>query len=335
MKLLFLRGQVPTDRDPKEISYTRLKQIDDLWEQLAVQLTKRDDITKILYWGGKRRVFYCDNVGCEWVPSFKRHVHALVPDVIFARGGFKEYDRILKRFPNAVTIYYGAGVRTVPERFYDVILVDTDADRAEAIKRHPNSRVILWVKPAVDFLFTPSENPIIHDVCFVANGGQAKIKNIKWVYKTVPHDIRLYHLGIPSRYKAPQNVFRNRVLRSRMPKELGKCKIGIVPYSSYDSAPRVIPEMLACGLPIVALNTTRAHYFGYCCEAHITVAPKLAFWDVVRQSLDRWTPSTRMDLAEQYRKKSGLASCAVRLRGIIEEELMKKERLFHVRRTIK
>jgi len=198
---------------------------------------------------------------------------------------------------------------------------------------YPDSRVILWTKPAADNVVKRIDMPVIHDVCFVANGGQAKIKNIKWVYKTAPSDLKILHLGFPSKHKPPKNIFRKRVPRIAIAEEMCKCKIGIVPYSSYDSAPRVVPEMLSCGLPIIALRETRANFFGYRNGDNVTVVPKMAFWDFVQTCLNGWDPAWKIDIAESYLERNSMKVCTVKLRGMIEEELIKKERIFHVKRT--
>ena len=51
LKLLFLRGSVPRDRNPNEIKWRSLREVTDLWEILACNLA--DDV-EIVYWGGKR-----------------------------------------------------------------------------------------------------------------------------------------------------------------------------------------------------------------------------------------------------------------------------------------
>ena len=127
MKVLFLRGQVPQDRDPRQIMFDNLDDCDDMWTQLAYRISK-DGYGEIWYWGGKRKVEYKSNFVEKWIPSFKSRDHDINPDVIFCRGGFPEYDRILKRNPDAFKIYYGAGRRFLPHPDfldYDLILQDS------------------------------------------------------------------------------------------------------------------------------------------------------------------------------------------------------------------
>ena len=40
-KLLFLRGQVPQDRDPKQIMFNNIEECDDVWTQLCYGMINR------------------------------------------------------------------------------------------------------------------------------------------------------------------------------------------------------------------------------------------------------------------------------------------------------
>ena len=57
MKLLLLRGQVPQDRDPRQIMFDSLTECDDVWTQLVARLAE-DDYGEVWYWNGRRRVDY-------------------------------------------------------------------------------------------------------------------------------------------------------------------------------------------------------------------------------------------------------------------------------------
>jgi hypothetical protein len=80
-----------------------------------------------------------------------------------------------------------------------------------------------------------------------------------------------------------------------MAKHMSRCKVGIVAVSSsIDSCPRVIPEMLACGLPIIVLNGVRFWQSKYIVPG---VTGELAdndnFWNIVDHvmvNLDSYTP---------------------------------------------
>lgn len=262
MKFLMLRGQVPQDRNPQEIVFDKIEDCDDMWTQLLFAMTYMKDRTELWYWGGKRAHRFSENFTELWVPSFKTYEsNFFAPDVIFCRGGFQEYHHVLKRFPNAIKIYYGAGKRFLPQSGfsdYDIILQDSPQQLEISKAKFPNALSTLYIKPAADNIFYPHEVEKKYDVCFPANGSQAALKGHKFVYDTVPADLKVLNLGNPSKFKVPENIISYRVLRSEMAKNISMCKVGIVTVqSNVDSCPRVIPEMMACGLPIIVLDSVR------------------------------------------------------------------------------
>lgn len=299
LKILMLRGQIPQDRDPQEIVFDTIEEVDDMWSQLVFAMTREEDITELWYWGGTREHRFSKNFTERWVPSFETYRTNFVPDIIFCRGGFPEYHHVLKRFPNAVSIYYGAGRRFLPQlgfTDYNIILQDSPQQLEISKKRFPNSKSILYIKPAADNIFryhNGSEN--IYDVCFPANGAQT-FKGHEFVYSTVPEDISVLNLGNnPRNYKYPDNVTSYRVLRPQMAENISMCKMGIVAVNSdIDSCPRVIPEMLACDTPIVVLDGVRFWREKYIIPG-VTgeVATRRNFWEAVRyvlRNLDKYDP---------------------------------------------
>jgi hypothetical protein len=203
------------------------------------------------------------------------------PDVVFARGGFDEYRPVLKRYKNAFKIFYGAGHRYLPEDHikYDLVLVDSEMQLRKCQNKGLPAQ--LWYKPVAPLFRPMPEIPKEFDVCYVGDGRfpfRAKIKNVNWVYKTVPPDLKLLHLGWSGAYKPPPNVTVRRVQRQDMPAEYARCKVGIVPYTSYDSAPRVIPEMIVCGLNVVVADEVNSIHNTARCPLDKT-------WDTVREYL--------------------------------------------------
>ena len=274
MNVLFLRGPVPRDRDPAEAQYEFLSQSDDMWEHLAHHL---GDKVEVFYWGGNYRRQYNDNMLVRWY-DIKRYTPSFEPDLIFARGGFDETYPFLKRF-KCKKIYYGSGARFNPKHdVFDIVLVDSVR---QAKKVGPKAR--LWVKPAAPH-FKPVAMAKQYDVCFVGDARfpfRIKIKRIDWLYQTCPEDISVLHLGFDGNIKKRKNIKNCRVSRGTMPEQYARCRVGIVPYSNYDSAPRVIPEMIACGLPVVVADSV------HCWPARYGVEPvELAnFWQKVRETL--------------------------------------------------
>jgi len=232
----------------------------------------------------------------------------MVPDIIFARGGLPVYDKSLNRYPNAYKIYYGAGKRFLPTGGirYNLVLVDSMKQWQKANAMGLNAKI--FNKPAAPH-FRPIKVTKKYDVCYVGDGRfgfRAKIKGLKWLYKTAPKWAKILHLGWNGKYSPPDNVKVKRVRRGDMPYKMSMCKVGVVPYTSYDSAPRVIPEMTACGLPIVAsdeVNFARGSY------TNAIICNRDKIWDNVRLAL-RQLESVRF-------AKNSVESCANEIRRLM------------------
>jgi len=290
MKILMLRGQVPQDRNPQEIVFDNIDECCDVWTQLVFAMTHEKDQTELWYWGGDRKHKFSNNFTERWVPSFKTYANDFKPTVIFCRGGFTEYHHILERFPQAIKIYYGAGARFLPlSGFtdYDIVLQDSPEQVKVCNSKFPELWATLFIKPAADNIFYQMDKKKKYDVCFPANGAHT-FKGHDFVYSTVPSDLKLLNLGNKSKIKHPHNVTSYRVLRPKMAENIALCRVGIVAVQSkIDSCPRVIPEMLACGVPIIALNNVRFWREKYIVSG-VTgeLANKNNFWETVRHVLD-------------------------------------------------
>lgn len=251
---LFLRGEWD-ERTQKSIDDN-----DDMWLQLFDSLVSVENSGDVWFKDKQERLFRYNNTQICSTEQFNP-VYLKSVDYVFARGGFDYYKPTLDMCVNAYKIRYGAGCRYMPEQDinYDLILVDTEEQKRNVINRcrlnKHYERVELFIKPAASH-FKPVECEKEYDVCYIANQQQAKIKGVKWVYETVPRNLKVLHLGyIDKHITPPSNVTRKRVDRIDMPEWISKCKIGIVPYSSVDSSPRALVEMIACGLPVVCLDT--------------------------------------------------------------------------------
>jgi hypothetical protein len=242
----------------------------------------------------------------------------LKPDVIVARGGFREYVGILARHRKAKKFYYGAGKRMVPADGikYDGILCDSPEQKAELEARFPDTDIHLFIKPAADNVFFPMDVEKEHDACYVAVLPEDKRKKAGWVYKTVPEDIRVLQLGHYPKGKPPSNVKVKQVGREQMCKRINQCIVGIVPYTEEDSCPRIIPEMLACGIPVV--TSEKVHYwdekYEYCYRA-----AREDFWGVVRATIKQVLMVGDMNsrIRQYYLGNLSVKVAAAMLRGIL------------------
>lgn len=272
VKLLFLRGQVPQDRDPRQIMFDSLEECDDVWTQLAARIAK-DGYGEAWYWGGRRRVEYRDNFVERWLPSFGVSEHDFDPDVIFARGGFSEYDQVMHRHPGAFKVYYGAGRRFLPASAftdYDLILNDSPEQLEITKKKFPHIKSSLFVKPAAENIFRPEPSTKQYDVIFVGNEMAAGIKGHAFMLPRIPKHLKAVQVGIASkkiRRSYPNIHFTGWIPRDQIPAIYGKSKVAICGCDAIDSCPRVIPESLACGCPLLVLDSVKFWHQEYITSA--------------------------------------------------------------------
>ena len=276
MKLLMCRGAVPSDRSYKEIMYNDIESETDLWTHIAHNL---GDEVEILYYGKpERKVRYNDKTTIVWTNNLRRYNCSFHPSHIWNRGGFEFFKPVLKRYKDAYLIYYGSGARYRPKDgiAYNLVLVDSERQLAKA---GPNAR--LWIKPAIDthFKYMPEVRKR-YDVCYVGDCRfpfRAKIKGQKLAYQCPP-DLKMLHLGWSGKAKVPKNIKVKRVIKEEMPRFYNQCKVLVAPYSSYDSAPRCIPEAIACNLMVICLDGVNIWEAKY----PVGWAGKNGFWDLVR-----------------------------------------------------
>ena len=158
MKVLFLRGAWD-ERTQKSIDDD-----DDMWLQLADGLGDAD----IVFFGSDKTRHIKYRNSDIWAYNDLSKIDGDW-DVVFARGGFNEYDPVVARL-GGKKVYYGAGRRFCPDsNAYDIVLCDNGFQR-EAIG--DNARV--WSKPAASH-FRPMEGVKTYDLCYIANGQQAEI----------------------------------------------------------------------------------------------------------------------------------------------------------------
>jgi len=322
LNLLFLRGAVPRDRDPRQIMFDTLDACDDVWTQLVSHLAK-DGYGEVWYWGGKRKVVYRDNFIERWVPDYKSHKLSFTPDVIFARGGFPQYDVVLERFPKAYRIYYGAGQRFLPQssfKKYNLILVDTPKQLNKARKNFPSIRSELFIKPAADNVFKPYNESKIYDVIFSSNEHKSGIKGHNFILPQFPNDLKMIQTGISSpklRAKYPNIEFTGWIPRRELPVLYSKSKIAVVCCTDKDSCPRVIPEALACGCPLLILNSVNLWHDKYITEQTGKIVSSEDFFIEMRSMINTYREYSPYNY---YRENLSLEKAAEHISKIIGGE---------------
>ena len=310
MKLLFIRGAVPRDRDWREIAFTSIEDSDDIYEHISYRLG--NEASEICYWGMGRKIDYSDKCLVRWRDDYKKYRCRFEPDVVINRGGFKEGAYITKQYPKAFKVYLGCGIRYRPDDGinYDLILVDSERQQ----RKCNTDKAKLWIKPAPEFFKPPETYNHEFDVCYIANGTQ-DIKGHKFVRDTCPRDMKVLHLGFPSCVDKLPNVTHKRVQRRDMPEWIGKCKVGIIPYEKNDSCPRAMVEMLACGLPVVALDTVQFWEEKY---RGVSVRNKDCFWHAVREEVAD-SPTWNRTISNYYKENLSMDKSVEYLKGLIND----------------
>lgn len=292
MKLLFLRGHVPSDRPASQITFDRLRDNDDVWTQLAAAMVSEGDYGEIFYEKGNRVARYRDNFVERWVPRIQHHRPSFDPDVLFVRGGFPYQLAEAKRQPNAFKLYYGAGERTVPNggQPWDLVLTDTLAQCDKARAR--GYRAEMWIKPAAENVFHPSKMavPKKYDVIYVANWNPNAYKGHDFVLPQL-QGCRALHVGVCRsrwRQRFPHIEFTGREPRRLFPGFYALSKVAVIMTRGKDSAPRVVPEALACNCPILMATSTKLWHAKYITPETGRLFDRDNFNMVLTDMLNRW-----------------------------------------------
>ena len=271
MRLLFLRGKVPYEFKPERLDWSpndMAGTCEDMWTILAQRMSALLGSGELWYYGAR------NDSKIKYGSFTDRRLRNMLsvpmpcPDVIIARGGFAAYDQVLNKFSKAVKVYYGAGPRFYPQNNmysnYDFILVDTQKQADTVSKLSADGRIagtpILLPKPAAP-MFKPVRCEKKYDICFsthpVVNKGHNEL--IKAIGGS---GLRVLCMGLDTtdmRAKAKSNNADVRFVGFRRRKHLSKlyssCRVGVVMVDrSRGSCPRVIPEFLACNVPIVCTD---------------------------------------------------------------------------------
>ena len=272
MNAIFLRGAVPPAHEhPEKLLYEGIENCEDMWTQLFYYFLKETCSNGELLYECKtngEHAYMLHERGMfmfydKWVPSFRKYQPSFKPDVIICRGGFPYFDDFTTRFPDAKKVYYGAGRRYWPQTGftdYDLFLVD-DPRQLEEIKAK-GKNVQMLLKPAAT-MFRPHDVEKEYDVCFMANAAQRSIKRHDlFIWSVANSDLKVLSLGgtSPELIKMAEDLgvditWGGWHLRKFLPEMISKCRVGVCASGSdIDSCPRVIPEYLACGLPVVSTD---------------------------------------------------------------------------------
>ncbi len=233
---------------------------------------------------------------------------------IFARGAFDYYLPLLKKHKNAYIIRYAAGKRLMPEKGikYDLILVDSEKQKKKVLKKFPKANVQVFFKPAANH-FKPMDVKKKYDVGFVAAIPEDKRKKVKFIYKTLPKDLKMLQLGQKPKFKVPKNVKVKKLKSDKMPKMINQCRTIICPYTDQDSGPRIITEAMACDVRPFVLNST-PHCYGH----HFTFN-KSEIWDAITKFMAiEWNHRRDREIVNHYNEHFSMKKAVEHLKGLID-----------------
>lgn len=310
--MILLRGEIDTK------TLKSIENDDDVWLQLAKSIDPFALVGFFAEPGGCNRHYSIGQYDFQEISCPKIDTSR---STCFSRGGFPWQAEIMRQNNFKFKIRYGAGRRIFPEYdiWYDLILVDSTKQKRLVKARNKRYPVELFIKPAArHFKYVDVEKK--YDICFIAKDEQAKFKGVRWVYDTIPKSLNVLHLGSDGRYNPPSNVTCMRVNRIKMPNYINQCKIGIVPYwNEIDSCPRIIPEMIACGLPVICSD--QVHYWRekYPCN-HIDVTN---FWGVVQNKTFDYSYSMVDDMTRHYKDNLSIEKATEHLLELVKKNSKK------------
>lgn len=202
----------------------------------------------------------------KWVRNFNE-VFCLPPaDVSFFRGGFDEYDDIIKKNPSffGLKLYYGAGKRVYPKftGLYDKVLIESLNDYTDL--------AIPFYKTASGEIFKPLNLEKKYDIfwyflyTFEDRKGQEFF--IKEVSKSdYLKSLKIIHCGNNDDsiknmclYYGVNNIeFLGFQTREKINEILNHSKFGLVTSDRNDGSPRSITEILMSETPLFLRSTSK------------------------------------------------------------------------------
>jgi hypothetical protein len=206
----------------------------------------------------------------RWVNSFDETFKFEKPTVTFWRGGFPEYDAVVKQNPSffGLKLYLGAGRRIIPlfGGTYDRILFEDDKDIVENSKHNP----LPFYKTANPNIFKPLNLEKEYDICWPANFAQLRYKGQDYFMSMVGAcpflmNFKIVHCGnrvevakeMSKKYCTSNISFVGEVSREDLNLYLNKSKIAINMSNGLDGCPRTSTEILMSGTPLVMKETVR------------------------------------------------------------------------------
>lgn len=264
----------------------------------------------------------------RWVRDFSQAMKFPHPKVSLFRGGFPEYDKLVKKWSNklGIKMYLGTGKRIYPQYGgeYDVYLQEDKKDFREGMNCMP-----FW-KTASPHIFNPKHDIIYNnywDICWPCNFTQIRQKGQEEFIKTISKSsflkqLRIVHCGnkpevgqrLCQKYGIDNIEFLGSKTRDELCNTLNSSKFGMCMSNREDGCPRIVSEMLMTETPIFLSEKTRLldlykkngvvevtsenmefrikwaleHYDDFKREIEFAVENTISFDKICQKNINRW-----------------------------------------------
>jgi len=206
-----------------------------------------------------------------FVDNFDEVVKYEPPLIAFFRGGFEEYDNLIKKyskfFKNSRTLYLGASKRITPQYGgkYDLILVEDELE----LKKIKNS--IPFYKTANENIFNVIKGrEKIIDIIWICNNTQFKIKGQEYFINKLRksdylRSLSILHVGnepdklskLLNKYNIKNIHLAGYLNRHQINVLLNSSKLALITSDKTDGCPRLITEILCTDAVLICRSKTR------------------------------------------------------------------------------
>jgi len=210
----------------------------------------------------------------RWVKNFKDVFKYPKSNITFFRGGFKEYDEIMKINKDhfGTSMYLGASKRMFPEYGgnYDIILLESEIELNNC-PIFKNAKCLPFYKTTNSNVFKPLgiQNKK-YDICWPFNFSQIKYKGAEFFMETLASchylkSLKIVHCGnefkkgkeLCQKYHINNIEFVDSKNREELNLLLNQSKFGLVTSNLSDGCPRISTEILMSGTPLLIRDQTR------------------------------------------------------------------------------
>jgi len=316
---------------------------EDMWTHLFLEaLSQTSGVQGVMVrMGDFYEVQYSDRLREVRLPSLDCLPELVKKEsLIINRGGYREYLPYLERHQGIPSIYIGAGRRWNPlDRHWspwmegvrvDVVLVDS-AKQKETLDQLQIESVV-FPKPALDtFFFSKETKPKKYDLVFNCHRPE-EFKGGPWLAERVPDGCRVLVIGPENKWLERERrkgricvIYTGKVKRQDVAGFVSQARVAVVCDDGVcDSGPRVLPEFLAMGVPVIVRNAVRVDFQSYINDqtGRLVGDDTFEFHDALKQLLVVASSGLgRKRIIRHYMHNLSMDSAGERFCAIIERTL--------------